>query len=196
MIQEIKNHFIKLLGMTLIVSVVFNMPTSLFSEDLGVPILGVKTKQLPWTTFPGLLARLGWELDNWPRGVPIPGSGDSACDDNRGINGLDMKQLCLLYDAMKSKTHPLGFRKVDTTSGAADGSQYSSGSTPTSEADLQDSTPVFPNGVVHESIIIEFDISRKRPHAAHDTRDTDNVDARLEKRPRLALLGEDHMPVG
>jgi len=35
------------------------------------------------------------ELAQW---VPLPGSGDQGCDDNRGINGLDTKCLSLLYD--------------------------------------------------------------------------------------------------
>jgi hypothetical protein len=57
-------------------------------EDLDIPLGGVKKKQLPWTTLPNILSQRGWQLENWPTEVPLPGSGSQSCDDNKGVNGL------------------------------------------------------------------------------------------------------------
>jgi len=95
MAKEIKAHFIKLL------------------EGLEITLGGPKEKkQLPWTTLPKILMERGLELENWPAKVPLPGSGSTLCDDNKGILGLDMERLSLLYEAVKSESHLLKFRKI------------------------------------------------------------------------------------
>jgi hypothetical protein len=88
-------------------------------DDLEIPLGGVtnpdsmvKKTQLPWTTLPKILAKEGWQLENWPSEVPLPGSGSQSCDDNKGINGLDTKHLSLLYEATESEDHPLRFSKI------------------------------------------------------------------------------------
>jgi hypothetical protein len=93
------------------------------SEDFDIPLGGVKKKQLPWTTLPNILSERGWQLENWPTDVPLPGSGSQSCDDNKGVNGLNKRHLTLLYEATKSKDHPLKF------SGIAHEPASSSGST-------------------------------------------------------------------
>ena len=183
MIKEIKVYLIKLLGMAPITLLVCNVPTRPLSEDLEVPILGLKNRQLPWTTLPRVLAKCGWELDNWPSGVPLPGSGDQSCDDNKGINGLDMKHINLLYDTMKSETCPLGFRRVINTMPPATGvSQPSEGSSPAREDGFQDCTPVASNEGSRESTAVPCDTSRKRSHDSHDVSD---IERGLGKRQRM-----------
>ena len=88
-------------------------------DDLEIPLGGVtnpdsmvKKTQLPWTTLPKILAKEGWQLENWPSEVPLPGSGSQSCDDNKGINGLDTKHLTLLYEATQSEDHPLRFSEI------------------------------------------------------------------------------------
>lgn len=147
-----------------------------------MPILGLKNKQLPWTTLRRVLEKCGLELANWPSGVPLPGSGDQMCDDNKGINGLDMKHLYLLYDAMKSETSPLGFRRIiDTTSPTHAVSQRSEGSAPAGEEDLHDCMSFASNEANHEHTIPPVDTSPKRPH---DTGLSD-IETRPGKRPRM-----------
>jgi hypothetical protein len=72
----------------------------------------VKKKQLPWTTLPKILSERGWQLENWPSEVPLPGSGSQSCDDNKGVNGLDKRHLSLLYEAATSKDRPLKFSRI------------------------------------------------------------------------------------
>jgi hypothetical protein len=110
MVETIKVHLTKLLGAPS--SEKRNSLTQRFSEDLGIPLGGVKKKQLPWTTLPKILSDRGWQLENWPSEVPLPGSGSQLCDDNKGINGLDKKLLLLLYEAVKSEDHPLKLSEI------------------------------------------------------------------------------------
>jgi len=72
----------------------------------------VKKKLLPWTTLPKILSERGWQLENWPSEVPLPGSGSQSCDDNKGVNGLNKTHLSLLYEAVTSKDCPLKFSRI------------------------------------------------------------------------------------
>jgi hypothetical protein len=83
-----------------------------FLEELGIPFGGVKKKQLPWTTLPRILSERGMQLENWPREVPLPGSGSQLCDDNKGLNGFVKRHLVLLYEAVKSEDRPLKFSAI------------------------------------------------------------------------------------
>ena len=50
--------------------------------------------------------------------MPLPGSGSQLCHDNKGINGLEIKHLILLYDVVKNKTHTLKFRRIADAQGS------------------------------------------------------------------------------
>ena len=90
-----------------------NSPDLNDTEDLDISLGSFeKAERLPWTTLPKILSEHGWELENWPGEVPLPGSGSQLCDDNKGINGLDMASLSMLYAAVKCEDHPLKFRKI------------------------------------------------------------------------------------
>ena len=72
----------------------------------------MKKKLLPWTTLPKVLSERGWQLENWPSEVPLPGSGSQSCDDNKGVNGLNKRHLSLLYEATTSPDRPLKFSRI------------------------------------------------------------------------------------
>jgi len=88
-------------------------------EDHEIPLRGLESKQLPWTILPKILSEHGWELENWPGEVPLPGSGSQLCDDNKGIKGLNMKHLSLLYEAAKSEDRALRICRIATASGSS-----------------------------------------------------------------------------
>jgi hypothetical protein len=136
-------------------------------------MLGLKTKRLPWTTLPKLLAGLGLELDKWPDQVPLPGS-----DHNKGINGLNQKQLCLLYDAMMDKAHPLGFRKI-TNNNAASGDAVAS-------ANCFSKFQIMAFGIDYSEIFILQNemISEQLNASQKRTYDVNDFEGPSEKRPR------------
>jgi len=94
MVKKVKTHLVNLL------------------DGLEIPPQG-STQHciLPWTTLPRILSEHGWELENWPSVIPLPGSG-GLHDENKGINGLSKKHLFLLYEAVESKDHPLRLRQI------------------------------------------------------------------------------------
>jgi hypothetical protein len=131
----------------------------------------VKKKQLPWTTLPKVLSDRGWQLENWPSEVPLPGSGSQLCDDNKGINGLDKKLLLLLYEAVESKDHPLKLSEIADTAASP---SVPIGATPTSEA-------FAPGSTVHSDISgVPLNVSRRR-----GCEDDAEGSQRAAKRPRL-----------
>jgi hypothetical protein len=94
-----------------------------------------------------------------------------------------MKHINLLYDAMKSETCPLGFRRIiDTTSLTTGVSQPSEGSALVMEGGSQDCTPVASNEGSRESTAVPCDTSRKRFHDGHDVSD---IERGLGKRQRM-----------
>jgi hypothetical protein len=74
--------------------------------------------------------------------VPLPGCGGQACDDNKGINGLSQPNLLILYNAVESKTSPLGLRRIDvtepTTPGGHDSMAVGSGTSESVDEDVTD----------------------------------------------------------
>lgn len=118
MVDAIKVRLTKLLGASSLGAKERKNLTRMVIEDLEIPLGGVKKKLLPWTTLPKILSERGWQLENWPREVPLPGSGNQSCDDNKGVNGLNKRYLSLLYEAVISKDHPLKFSRIAHASGS------------------------------------------------------------------------------
>ncbi|TFK34670.1 hypothetical protein BDQ12DRAFT_726711 [Crucibulum laeve] len=163
MVKEIKEHFIKLL------------------EHIGVVIGGVKIKQLPWKTLVDTLASHGMELENWPKEVPLPGSCTEACDDNRGVNGLDLKMLTLLHESVKSENFPVGFRRI------RDGPQKTSTTVFAASNTIDDVDPylIMPPAI-DTTRLLNHGVSLKR---RRDSRDLGGIN--FDKRQRS--LPNDHM---
>jgi hypothetical protein len=106
-------------------------------------------------------------LENWPSEVPLPGSGSQSCDDNKGINGLQKGHLLLLYEAVKSKDHPLKLSRIALAEGSA---SVSLSATSTSDStDRPDITDV------------PLNTSRRR-----NREDDTDGSRRADKRPRLS----------
>ena len=133
----------------------------------------MKKKLLPWTTLPKILADHGWQLENWPSEIPLPGSGSQSCDDNKGVNGLNKRHLSLLYEAVTRKDHPLKFSRIAqdhmlaSPSGSIDATDAAEMSAPGSNI-RSDVIGVLPNG------------SRRR-----GSEDDTEGSRRGDKRPRI-----------
>ncbi|KAJ7586239.1 hypothetical protein C8J56DRAFT_946386 [Mycena floridula] len=67
--------------------------------------------KLPWLDFEATLVEEGLKIFNWPEGIARPGKGISA-DPNKGIAGINIRDLKAIYRAIHNRTNPLSIRRV------------------------------------------------------------------------------------
>ena len=156
----------------------YSKQINLLPGETKIPLGGLERKQLPWTRLPKMLSDHGWELENWPGGVPLPGTGSPLCDDNKAVNGLNTKHLSLLYAAVKSEDCRLRFRKVTKVPGSCEPPNVGGPTLITGSHLPPGSTGPF--GGSEGPTWVPLGASRRRDHE-----DDDEGNRRGDKRPRV-----------
>jgi len=69
-----------------------------------------KNNQFQWKGIPGVVKKAGYEILNWPREIPLPGTDHDKTV--KGISGLSSKHRARLLAAMEDETNPLSFSRI------------------------------------------------------------------------------------
>ena len=117
-------------------------------------------------------------IEHWPVEVPLPGSNQLG-DHNKGIMGLNIEHLSLLYNAVRSEDHQLGIRKI------AEAAEPACSMVNIGDSVLTTAFSLFPSSAVPSGSNGGSNLSHKR---AHEEDSKGNV--RTGK--RLHVMGDQH----
>jgi hypothetical protein len=71
--------------------------------------------KFPWKDMPQRLATCGVVVENWPEGVPLPGTEKTAARKSKGISALTHQQQKVFLAALKGSSNPIRAVKGNTS---------------------------------------------------------------------------------